>query len=156
MAYSFKRVIDITLKEGFCVLSKPCHGWSRIDINSFSGRLSYLVDVPFVWLNSCLFSLKHHTPLSLYMDEEGSDCIIVSYDTTTIIVNREETSYIEFNNLNYVQLAEAVLHDIKKDVDAWVDFTYDDNSSRGEGREKRKAALLELITIVGQTLVEIK
>ena len=60
------------------MLSEPQNGWNTVKIKDFEAVASYLVDIPFDWLNSCLNGLKTRTPISLFIDEEGSECFIVS------------------------------------------------------------------------------
>lgn len=73
------------------MLSEPLNGWTTVKIKDFEAVAGYLVDIPFDWLNSCLNGLKTRTPISLFIDEEGSECFIVSYyDVTHIISDNDD------------------------------------------------------------------
>ena len=47
------------------MLSKPENGWTKVTLGDFQTEASYLVDLPFDWLRSCIHSLRSDLPLSL-------------------------------------------------------------------------------------------
>lgn len=52
------------------MLSKPKDGWTTVKIGEFESEASYLVDIPFNWLNACLTGLTNKVPITLFIDEE--------------------------------------------------------------------------------------
>lgn len=41
------------------MLSKPVNGWTTVSIKDFQAEASYLVDIPFQWLNACLSGFRY-------------------------------------------------------------------------------------------------
>lgn len=88
------------------MLSKPVNGWTTVSIKDFQAEASYLVDIPFEWLNACLNGFKYKIPISLFIDEEGSECFITTYyDVTHIITDRaDEVSCSTYRDIDFMEL----------------------------------------------------
>ncbi|MBD5136925.1 MAG: hypothetical protein HDT39_13310 [Lachnospiraceae bacterium] len=127
------------------MLSKPDSGWSTVSIGEFEAEAGYLVDIPFDWLNACLLGLKKQIPITLFIDEEGSEEYIVSYyDVTHIIIDRgEQPQYITYRSIDFMDITKAVIEDIKLYFEDWVRWSpYEDTE---KDWNKRRTTLKELI-----------
>ncbi len=133
------------------MLSKPHNGWTEVKIKDFEVVASYLVDIPFEWLNSCLNGLKCRTPICLFIDEEGSECFIVSYyDVTHIISDNDEVECRTYRDIDFMDISRFVLDDIKQYYDDWLYWSpYEDSQ---EDICKRKERLDNLILEVEEVL----
>lgn len=108
------------------MFSKPDCGWTDIKIGDFIGRGSYLTDIPVDCLNVCIFALSNNSPLSFFIDEEGSEVIVTSYYDCTYIVRKYEGGYQEEKfysyTLDFRDLVIEILHDIEDYYDDWVQW----------------------------------
>lgn len=131
------------------MLSKPEHGWSTVTIEDFEAPVSYLVDVPFDWLRTCINGLKYHTPIALHIDEEGVDDLITSYWFGTYIIvqdwNEEETFH-SYEETNYIDIAYMLYQDIKNYFEEWVNWSpFEDRPDDIVRRRKELQLLLDEI-----------
>lgn len=135
------------------MFSKPIHGWTDITIGDFTGRGSYLTDIPMDVLNAFINSLDYSIPASIRFDEEGSEFILVShYYNTYIILEREKTELISIN-INYLDLIKEAIKDIEDNLEDWVywESYYElDN----DDAENRRLSLLDKIEKVKLLLKE--
>lgn len=108
------------------MLSKPEGGWSDFELGDFQTSVSYIEDVPFNWLRACLNGLKYNLPISFFIEEEGSNCILTSYDNTYIIVEEdedygnEEAEIKTIRGIDSLDISYLLLLDIKEYFDDWV------------------------------------
>lgn len=127
------------------MLSKPKNGWSTVSIGEFEAEASYLVDIPYDWLNACLTGLSSKVPVTLFINEEGSEEFIVSYyEVTHIIIDQgSESECITYRDIDFMDIAKAVIEDIKLYLEDWVEWSpYEDTEEKWE---KRRIELKELI-----------
>ena len=129
------------------MLSEPHNGWTTVRIKEFETAASYLVDIPFDWLNSCLYGLKNRTPISLFIDEEGSECFIVSYyEVTHIISDNDDVQCYTYRDIDFMDITYCILHDIREYFDKWICWSpYEDSEEEVAVRKER---LKDLITEV--------
>lgn len=105
------------------MLSKPKHGWTDITLGDFTGRGSYLTDIPVDLLNAFINALRDFTPASVFFDEEGSEFTLVShYDGTYIIAEREEKPELISIDIRFIELIKEVINDIESDIKGWADW----------------------------------
>ena len=111
------------------MLSKPKNGWTTVQIKDFEVIASYLVDIPFDWLYSCLNGLKNRTPICLFIDEEGAESYIVSYyDVTHVIYDGDEVERYTFRDIDFMDITHYILEDIKRFYDDWLSWSpYEDS-----------------------------
>lgn len=126
------------------MLSEPQNGWTTVKIKDFEAVASYLVDIPFDWLNSCLNGLKTRTPISLFIDEEGSECFIVSYyDVTHIISDNDDVQYFTFRDIDFMDITYCIIQDIKAYFDKWLCWSpYEDSEEEVAVRKEKLSALI--------------
>lgn len=136
------------------MLSKPKNGWTTVSIGEFESEASYLVDIPFVWLNACLTGMSKKVPITLYIDEEGSEAFIVSYyDVTHIIVDRDESpEHILYRNIDFLDVTHALVEDIKRYFNDWVEWSpYEDTEADYKKRKLQlKTLVLETEKVLGK------
>lgn len=140
------------MEENKVLLSKPDSGWSEIKIRDFEAVASYLVDIPFEWLSICLYGLKNRVPISFFIDEEGSECFIISYyDVTHIVVDRDdEVECHTYRDIDFMDITKCLIEDIREYYDDWTCWSpYEDAE---EEIAERKIRLNSLISEVENEL----
>jgi len=128
------------------MLSKPKSGWSEFTLGDFKTCVSYLVDIPFDWLISCKNAMKHNIPVSFFLELEGEECIVTSYNARThIVISDEEDEYMlkTVCDVDFIDLSAMLLEDIKKFFDDWVKWNPYEQTQ--EDFTRRQAALKELV-----------
>lgn len=129
------------------MLSKPKNGWTTVSIGEFEAEAGYLVDIPFDWLNACLTGLRNKVPITLFINEEGSEEFIVSYyEVTHIVIDRDEKpECMTYRNIDFMDIARAVIEDMKLYFEDWVHWSpYEETDEEWEKRQiELKALILE-------------
>ncbi len=129
------------------MLSKPHYGWSDVTIGDFKTQASDLDDIPFTWLQACKSGLEHNIPVSLFVEEEGSDSIIVSYYYSTHVIIEDEDlnrSLKTFEDIDFMDITYMLLNDIKEYFEDWVKwFVYEDTEKDFERRRKELKQLID-------------
>lgn len=127
------------------MLAKPQNGWSSISLFDFQAEASYLVDIPFEWLQTCKYGIENRLPITLFIDEEGSEEYITSYyDVTHIIVDRDdEIQCLTYRKYDFMDLTADIICDIRKYFEDWVRWSpYEDEKETEGKREKRLRDLI--------------
>ena len=127
------------------MLSKPKHGWTDITLGDFTGRGSYLTDIPVDLLNAFINALRDFIPASVFFDEEGSQFTLVSHhDGTYIIVEREEKPELISVDIKFTELIKEVINDLESNINEWTDWMcYSDLTE--EQLTQRKKILMDKI-----------
>lgn len=116
------------------MISNPEHGWCDIQIGNWSGKLSYIDDVPMILLNA----LREPTS-RVHFDTEGGDIYIFFTEETTYVVDDSEGTgepnlYVE--NINRVENAYSLYVDIVNHIKEWsewgLDFDEENPDKRAE------------------------
>lgn len=104
------------------MLSKPKAGWTKVTLGEFEASASYLTDIPFEWMKSFLHFFEENIPVALFIDEEGSDCMIVSYHEDTYVIrnNGRKPKLIRIWDMDTKTLAKEFLYDITENFEDWV------------------------------------
>lgn len=136
------------------MLSKPEHGWSTVSFEDFEAPVSYLVDVPFDWLRTCINGLKYNTPIALHIDEEGIDDLITSYWFGTYVIVQDwddkETLHT-YEEINYIDIAYMLYQDVKLYFEDWVHWSpFED---RPDDIIRRRKELQQLLDEIKQLLI---
>ena len=104
-------------------------------------------DVPFNWLIACKNGLEHNIPVSLYIEEEGSNSIIVTYYYSTHIIIEDEDmnrSLKTIDDIDFLDITYMLLNDIKDNFEDWVKwFVYEDSESDFERSRKELKQLID-------------
>lgn len=135
------------------MFSKPNSGWVDIKIGNYNINASYLTDVPVDFLNSLISSLENNLPISVLLDEEGiEDLIVVFYGNSYILVEDNE-KYIEtkIEKVDFDEFRRQIIEGIEKYFNDWVNWNLGDDSSTLQKREK---ILREKINVAKKLLSE--
>ncbi|MBR6107926.1 MAG: hypothetical protein IKQ39_07940 [Oscillospiraceae bacterium] len=127
------------------MLAKPSAGWCRLTLGDFTASASYLTDIPFEWLRACINGLKYHIPAAFYLDEEGSECLIVSdFEMGTYIIRRHDSTTLKRVDKLYLwDFSEQLLADIRENFEGWV--CWSTSALNNEQYARRKAELTALL-----------
>ena len=105
------------------MLSRPIIGWSKITIGNWSDRCSYIDDVPFMLLEAMEESCRINKPVSVRIDAEGWDYIIVFDQFTTHIISEITDDYTYYSvDIDRDELARELISDIRRDIDEWCEW----------------------------------
>lgn len=126
------------------MLTRPNHGWSEATIGDFTASAGYLTDIPFEWLRACISSLKYNIPLSLFIDEEGSACFVVSYydKTYAIIGDEDEPELKVINDISHFDITGMLISYIKAYFEDWVNWYAFDKETENTDRRTELTELL--------------
>lgn len=126
------------------MLTRPNHGWSEVTIGDFTASAGYLTDIPFEWLRACISSLKYNIPLSLFIEEEGSTCFIVSYYDRTYAITEDddETELKAIGGITHFDIAGMLIDDIKAYFEDWVNWYAFDKETEDTDRRTELTELL--------------
>jgi len=129
------------------MLTTPLHGWTHLQLENFSERASYLIDVPNDCLDAFIYALQTNNPAIVYFDAEGYDFhLISSYYRSYIIRDREDNSVDTYViEKGTIELAKELVNDIQRDFDDWLNWeSYDD----GEYAEVNRDVFKEKLSIL--------
>ena len=123
------------------MLSKPKYGWTDITIGDWTGKLSYIDDVPVVLLDAFINVLSNQKPEVVYFDGEGINYWIVFDLSDTIIITEDENCQysVSRQDVGVRKLGIQMMANIDDNIKAWAYWTIDDDNV--EGCEERKELL---------------
>lgn len=102
------------------MLSKPLHGWCRLNISSWSDRASYLTHVGMDLLDSFIYGLSNNCSNCVSFDAEGWGYIIVfDYYNVHIIEAKDAFELYSFD-ISRKDLALELYNDISENIEGWV------------------------------------
>ena len=122
------------------MLSKPYAGWTKVTIEDFEGRASYMTDVPMDCLIAFINALEYNIPASVLFDEEGTEFTLVTSTDGTYVISEREESKLFVINKRFSKLARELKNDIEDNLEDWVLWDYDyefHNDSEGILNERR-------------------
>ena len=107
-------------------ITAPKHGWSKLIIRGqepFEGQLSYIQDIPYVFLDIFKVYLEKKVPVALECDEEGS-CftIVLMRHEVRIIIDREESTVIT-PDISSFDFISACCSEFERHISEWARFT---------------------------------
>lgn len=129
------------------MLDTPRYGWSNIHIGTWSDRCSYLDDVPVKLLETFLHCYRCSEPQSVRFDAEGYEYIIVFDTYQTHVITSDDEDKLTVLDATYRKLAPECITDIRRDLDAWVDFQVCDYEGPSK-RQKRKDEICRLCDVI--------
>lgn len=91
------------------------------------------------------YGIENRLPITLFIDEEGSEEYITSYyDVTHIIVDRDdEIQCLTYRKYDFMDLTADLICDIRKYFEDWVGWSPYEEEEEAEGkREKRLRDLI--------------
>ena len=129
------------------MLDTPRYGWSNIHIGTWSDRCSYLDDVPVKLLETFLHCYRCSEPQSVRFDAEGYEYIIVFDTYQTYVITSDDEDKLTVLDATYRKLAPECITDIRRDLDAWVDFQVCDYEGPSK-QQKRKDEICRLCDVI--------
>lgn len=121
------------------MLSKPLFGWTDITIGDWTGKLSYIDDVPIILLNAFYNVFSNQKPEVVCFDAEGINYWIVFDLSDTIIITEDENCQysVSRQNVGVGELGMQMWDDITCKLKDWVRWAIDDNNAKDyEEREE--------------------
>lgn len=121
------------------MLSKPQFGWTDITIGDWTGKLSYIDDVPVVLLNAFYNVFSNQKPEVVCCDAEGMNYWIVFDLSDTIIITEDENCQysVSRQNVGVRELGMQMWNDIYRELKDWAYWAIDDNNAKDyEEREE--------------------
>jgi len=113
------------------MLGKPQHGWTCFSIDGEGGYdLSYLTDIPFVWLEQAVSGLENMRPFCVcgYLEPGRCICTVSFYGCYVVIededncpLNDEDIVHKHYNK-GMLDFCRRLYDDISADLDGWASF----------------------------------
>lgn len=134
------------------MLSKPLFGWADITIGDWTGKLSYIDDVPTVLLNAFYNVFSNQKPEVTCFDAEGTNYWIVFDLLDTIIITEDENCQysVSRQNVGVRELGMQMWNDIYWELKDWVYWVIDDNNAKDY--EERKELLYNKLQQLKNTI----
>lgn len=104
------------------MLSKPQFGWTDITIGDWTGKLSYIDDVPIVLLNAFYNVFNNQKPEVVCFDAEGMNYWIVFDLLDTIIITEDENCQysVSHQDIDIKELSLELCNDIHTNLEEWT------------------------------------
>ena len=120
------------------MLSKPKFGWTDITIGDWTGKLSYIDDVPVVLLNAFYNVFSNQKPEVICFDAEGVNYWIVFDLLDTIIITEDENCQysVSRQNVGVRVLGMQMWNDIYRELKDWAYWAIDDNNAKDYDERK--------------------
>lgn len=118
----------------FC---KPKNGWVDINIGDYTINGSYLTDIPMNFLDALISSLKSNLPVSIFIDEEGSENIICAYYDEVYIIIKNDYDNVEYKkiDMNFNLFRKNIINDIEVNLNEFINWNMDDDVEVLKNRE---------------------
>ena len=123
MLYNANKHIKEYMKKKIPVdsmLSKPEAGWTIFRLGDTEYKLSYLQDIPCLWLDAMIYGNRTEMPYVVFGECEPGFmyCVVIGCDIHIFYEDRYKASYVLDRNF-----AEIIMNDISRDLDAWAEWT---------------------------------
>lgn len=120
------------------MLSKPQFGWTDITIGDWTGKLSYIDDVPVVLLNAFYNVFSNQKPEVVCFDAESMNYWIVFDLLDTIIITEDENYQysVSRQNVSVEELGMQMWDDIYRELKDWACWAIDDNNAKDYDERK--------------------
>ena len=124
------------------------HGWGTFKLGDFTGRLSYMEDVP-VDLLQAFIDWHHKGSGCAWIDEEGTEfTLVLTPYSMYVIVERGGVELIDLSELKIEEIEKELIDDIESDFEGWVKYMpsdgIDDVMNHREAIQNRLWLLKEL------------
>ena len=119
------------------MLKTPKYGWSRISIDDWNDRCSYLDDVPYKLLEAVDHTIRTCMPSAVKFDAEGYEYIIVFDMHYTHIIGYDFDGEYSCHTveINLKDLTRELIADIRRDIKLWGKWYCDVSEYEAEERE---------------------
>ncbi len=127
------------------MFSKPKVGWVDINIGGYTINGSYLTDIPMNFLDSLISSLKSNLPISIFIDEEGSEDIICAYyDEVYIIVKHCDDVEYKKIDMDFNSFRKDIINGIEANLNQWINWNMDEDVEVLKNRENELKTKLSI------------
>lgn len=140
---AFETALDMLYENenanNFYIPENKFYGWTDITIGDWTGKLSYIDDVPVILLDAFINVLSNQKPEVVYFDGEGVNYWIVFDLSDTIIITEDENCQYSVNrqDVGVRKLGIQMMANITDNIKAWTDWAVDDNNAEDcEGRKE--------------------
>lgn len=103
------------------------HGWGTFKLGNFTGRLSYIEDVP-VDLLQAFIDWHDKGSGCAWIDEEGTEfTLVLTPYSMYVIVERGGVELIDLSELKIEEIEKELIDDIENDLTGWSEFLPNDD-----------------------------
>ena len=122
------------------MFSRAKGGWVDINIGGYTINGSYLTDIPMDFLDSLISSLKSNLPISIFIDEEGTENIICAYfnEVYIIVKNGDDVEYKKLD-MDFNLFRKDIINGIEMNLNEWINWNMDEDVEvlKNRGNELR-------------------
>lgn len=138
------------------MISNPKHGWCTFELENFTGRASYLTNVPVETLEQFINYWENTYTLSIFFDEEGSTFTLVANPYSIYIIEEKDEPKLINIDKHIENLTLELINDIEKDIDKWASEFVIDEAEVEENKNIITSLLNKLKEIVAQKNIKYK
>ena len=103
------------------------NGWGTFKLGNFTGRLSYIEDVP-VDLLQAFIDWHDKGSGCAWIDEEGTEfTLVLTPYSAYMIVERGGVELFDLSELKIEEIEKELIDDIESDFEGWVKFMPSDD-----------------------------
>lgn len=103
------------------------HGWGTFKLGNFTGRISYIEDVP-VDLLQAFIDWHDKGSGCAWIDEEGTEfTFVLTPYSAYVIVERGGVELIDLSELKIEEIEKELIDDIENDLTGWSEFLPNDD-----------------------------
>ena len=133
------------------MISHPKNGWSKLVLDGFCWRISYLTDAPVNILKAFISRRKNDFGM-VWFDGEGLDCALVLTPNSVYVIQEYPLGLMNFSHKDTDVLELELIHDIESDFTDWVEWPPDVSNDEKVRRESELLALLNELKELRQRL----
>ncbi len=100
------------------ILSKPVGGWTIFRIGNSEYKLSYMTDLPSIWLDTMIRDFGYSYVVSGDCEPEKMDCVVNGRNIHIFFSNRYIASYIIDKDFTKV-----IMNDIAENLEGWAEWS---------------------------------
>ena len=103
------------------------HGWGTFKLGDFTGRLSYIEDVP-VDLLQAFIDWHDKGSGCAWIDEEGTEfTLVLTPYSMYVIIERDGIELVDLSELKIEEIEKELIEDIESDLVGWSEFLLTDD-----------------------------
>lgn len=103
------------------------HGWGTFQLGNFTGRISYIEDVP-VDLLQAFIDWREKGSGCAWIDEEGTEFTFVLTPYSMFVISeRNNTELFNLSEFKFEEIEKELIDDIESDLDGWSEFIPNDD-----------------------------
>ena len=124
------------------------HGWGTFQLGNFTGRISYIEDVP-VDLLQAFIDWREKGSGCAWIDEEGTEFTFVLTPYSMFVISeRNNTELFNLSEFKFEEIEKELIDDIESDLDGWSEFLLNDDLEEIQSHRERICTKLSILKVL--------